>query len=126
MRELIGTEVIADIATGALLFIGTLVLLTLLSHAISRGVRDSAIGGLDRALGFVFGLLRGAVLVCLVYIGALWFWSAEQLPRAITEAKAMPLVRDRSEEHTSELQSLMRISYAVFSLKKKKQKKYTH
>src|SRR3546814_1879060 len=30
---------------------------------------------------------------------------------------------DRSEEHTSELQSLMRISYAVFCLKKKKLKK---
>src|SRR3546814_5595107 len=30
-------------------------------------------------------------------------------------------VADRSEEHTSELQSLMRISYAVFCLKKKKQ-----
>src|SRR3546814_9776331 len=30
---------------------------------------------------------------------------------------------DRSEEHTSELQSLMRISYAVFCLKKKKKKK---
>src|SRR3546814_8968762 len=30
--------------------------------------------------------------------------------------------RSRSEEHTSELQSLMRISYAVFCLKKKKQK----
>src|SRR3546814_3975351 len=29
----------------------------------------------------------------------------------------------RSEEHTSELQSLMRISYAVFCLKKKKNKK---
>src|SRR3546814_10035825 len=29
-------------------------------------------------------------------------------------------VLDRSEEHTSELQSLMRISYAVFCLKKKK------
>src|SRR3546814_1544862 len=33
--------------------------------------------------------------------------------------------RDRSEEHTSELQSLMRISYAVFCLKKKKRIKYT-
>src|SRR3546814_5658711 len=33
-----------------------------------------------------------------------------------------PLVQ-RSEEHTSELQSVMRISYAVFCLKKKKQKK---
>src|SRR3546814_5949376 len=31
--------------------------------------------------------------------------------------------RRRSEEHTSELQSLMRISYAVFCLKKKKQKR---
>src|SRR3546814_4259317 len=31
--------------------------------------------------------------------------------------------RIRSEEHTSELQSLMRISYAVFCLKKKKKKK---
>src|SRR3546814_9780089 len=33
--------------------------------------------------------------------------------------------RPRSEEHTSELQSLMRISYAVFCLKKKKKKKTT-
>src|SRR3546814_3713781 len=32
-------------------------------------------------------------------------------------------VHIRSEEHTSELQSLMRISYAVFRLKKKKKKK---
>src|SRR3546814_19440438 len=31
-------------------------------------------------------------------------------------------LQTRSEEHTSELQSLMRISYAVFCLKKKKQK----
>src|SRR3546814_9929135 len=36
-----------------------------------------------------------------------------------TEA-AMRFALDRSEEHTSELQSLMRISYAVFCLKKKK------
>src|SRR3546814_9953445 len=36
------------------------------------------------------------------------------------------VIRDeyRSEEHTSELQSLMRISYAVFCLKKKKPRKY--
>src|SRR3546814_3540740 len=35
-----------------------------------------------------------------------------------------PKSGDRSEEHTSELQSLMRISYAVFCLKKKKKHKY--
>src|SRR3546814_8783635 len=34
--------------------------------------------------------------------------------------------RRRSEEHTSELQSLMRISYAVFCLKKKNQQQYKY
>src|SRR3546814_12580468 len=36
------------------------------------------------------------------------------------DAVCIDTVSDRSEEHTSELQSLMRISYAVFCLKKKK------
>src|SRR3546814_2199185 len=39
--------------------------------------------------------------------------------RTTTPARIIPGA-DRSEEHTSELQSLMRISYAVFCLKKKK------
>src|SRR3546814_2205816 len=40
---------------------------------------------------------------------------------------AMAGLRHRSEEHTSEFQSLMRISYAVFCLKKKiSHSKYTH
>src|SRR3546814_3486551 len=41
-------------------------------------------------------------------------------------ARAAALWLARSEEHTSELQSLMRISYAVFCLKKKKQTIMTH
>src|SRR3546814_5120543 len=36
------------------------------------------------------------------------------------DSRMRPASADRSEEHTSELQSLMRISYAVFCLKKKK------
>src|SRR3546814_7689987 len=41
--------------------------------------------------------------------------------RMDTEAAMLHHPKQRSEEHTSELQSLMRISYAVFCLKKKKQ-----
>src|SRR3546814_1557301 len=61
---------------------------------------------------------------------------AEDLVVALAEVAAALVLDDegiaaahrRSEEHTSELQSLMRISYAVFCLKKKKTKthKYTH
>src|SRR3546814_4235179 len=43
---------------------------------------------------------------------------------AIREATLVAQVESRSEEHTSELQSLMRISYAVFWLKKKQKTIY--
>src|SRR3546814_6295784 len=46
---------------------------------------------------------------------------AAQLP-TLSLDRHVRVDRERSEEHTSELQSLMRISYAVFCLKKKKQK----
>src|SRR3546814_2675625 len=47
----------------------------------------------------------------------------QQLQAAIEQYKVMEeRVPDRSEEHTSELQSLMRISYAVFCLKQKNKK----
>src|SRR3546814_2962736 len=53
--------------------------------------------------------------------------SPPRLARAIifdgsSAAVRLALMAARSEEHTSELQSLMRISYAVFCLKKKKNK----
>src|SRR3546814_7878327 len=44
----------------------------------------------------------------------------EQLMKSLDNYLDMRLAPDRSEEHTSELQSLMRISYAVFCLKNKK------
>src|SRR3546814_2034570 len=43
-----------------------------------------------------------------------------------TAKRAKMLASSRSEEHTSELQSLMRISYAVFCLQKKKQPQQHH
>src|SRR3546814_1531209 len=45
------------------------------------------------------------------------------LQRAVADRQQVDV---RSEEHTSELQSLMRISYAVFCLKKKKTKQNTN
>src|SRR3546814_4690887 len=43
-----------------------------------------------------------------------------KLPESGAGLASQPTMSRRSEEHTSELQSLMRISYAVFCLKKKK------
>src|SRR3546814_10465918 len=51
--------------------------------------------------------------------------SERYLVYALSTITARSLPDLRSEEHTSELQSLMRISYAVFCLKKKKHKQTT-
>src|SRR3546814_4740788 len=65
-----------------------------------------------------------------------WLSGFQRPPRRVFivhgEAQASEALRSRidhelrSEEHTSELQSLMRISYAVFCLKKKKEKRTLH
>src|SRR3546814_3129558 len=49
----------------------------------------------------------------------LWAGRPAKYMRDLSD-EALIDMRERSEEHTSELQSLMRISYAVFCLKKKK------
>src|SRR3546814_6126292 len=53
-------------------------------------------------------------------VAALWPCRRASLWRNDPHAIPSPADPERSEEHTSELQSLMRISYAVFCLKKKK------
>src|SRR3546814_8019425 len=68
-------------------------------------------------------VFRYSSLVALVAVAAApvvaWLLLADLQMVQLTAALAVLVWR--SEEHTSELQSLMRISYAVFCLKKKKQ-----
>src|SRR3546814_8535942 len=68
----------------------------------------------------------GLLITALVFvIGSAW----RDIRSARRQAAEGESTEAKSEEHTSELQSLMRISYAVFCLKKKKNhnhSKYTH
>src|SRR3546814_2959945 len=102
---------------------------------------------MSAAGAFVFGipftgsfllLLLGLVLFILSVVGLGLMVSAVSktqqqailgafaigVPAVLLSGFATPV--ERSEEHTSELQSLMRISYAVFCLKKKKQHLIRH
>src|SRR3546814_2164726 len=81
---------------------------------------DARNGGMDIAVDPAGR--HGGSAPRLVPIGARWMSVHASLPRPVTVSPAgSRSVRTflRSEEHTSELQSLMRISYAVFCLKKK-------
>src|SRR3546814_3075976 len=65
--------------------------------------------------GFIFLPGPGVLAYFLARIGVDWNYLLNGTQAMIV----VVLARSRSEEHTSELQSLMRISYAVFCLKKK-------
>lgn len=91
-RELISVQIIADVVAGVAIFLVVLVALSILTHLLARRVRESSLGALDRSLGFVFGLLRGAVIICLAWIALSWLLPRAEHPIWIQEARALPLV----------------------------------
>jgi len=89
----IADPLLADLLAAAVIFIVSLVLLWWLSSIVSRRVQESHIGALDRSLGFLFGLLRGAVVICLAYLILVQFVPPDEHPAWLQEARAMPVVR---------------------------------
>lgn len=62
------SKLFADIAASFVLFTASLIVLSLISHTIAKFVRGSALTAVDRSLGLLFGLVRGAILVSLAYM----------------------------------------------------------
>ncbi len=91
-RTYIEVELIADIAAGVAVFVVALLGLSLISHAVSRRVRESTLGPLDRSLGLLFGLARGAAVVALVYLIFAALFAPEERPGWVTEARTEPLM----------------------------------
>ncbi len=96
-RDLIAIKIFAEIAAGASVFILVLVALSVLCHMISRHIRESSLGAVDRSLGLLFGFLRGAFLVCLAWIGLVLALPREDHPSWISEARALPLVEQGAD-----------------------------
>lgn len=93
VRKYVPITLAADAITVAGIFIITLVIISILSHRISVTVRESAIGALDRSLGFVFGLLRGAVIVIVAYMLLTWLIPAADHPEMVRDARVTPWIK---------------------------------
>jgi len=81
-----------DPAAFAGVFLVALVILLVISHWIGTLVRNSVLGGLDRSLGLVFGLARGAVVLVVAYIIAGWLIPTERWPEPVLQARTLPFV----------------------------------
>jgi len=59
---------VAQIVMGAIIFLVVLIIVHLLTARISDSIQDSGVGMIDRVLGFLFGAVRGFVLVVIPYM----------------------------------------------------------
>ncbi len=91
-RDLIPIELAADLASGVVIFIFSLTILSLLTRGLSKQIQESSLNVLDRSLGFLFGIVRGAVLVCLAFIGLELLTTRADQPEWLREARSMPLI----------------------------------
>jgi membrane protein required for colicin V production len=91
---------VAEAGAGLAVFLVALIALSILTSAISRRVKDSALSAVDRTLGLIFGLVRGVVLVCLAYIALGWVWPADKpqpQPQWIAGARTLPLLENGAD-----------------------------
>jgi len=97
LRQYIEMQLLADILTGVGIFVVALVIFSTISHLIARVVKGSALSAVDRSLGFAFGVVRGAVLVCLAYLLLTWVFPETRRPPWLENARMLPWVQAGAE-----------------------------
>jgi membrane protein required for colicin V production len=79
------------------LFLVSLIVLSVIAKAISGAVRSSMISGVDRSLGLLYGLARGAGLAVVVYIAACIAIPPDRWPQPVLESRALPYIYNGAE-----------------------------
>lgn len=91
-RGFIPSQIGADVATGIVIFLVTLLIISLLARIVASTVRGSQIGIIDRFLGLVFGVLRGYVVLIIVFLLFEQVYPRDDQPKWISDARAVPLL----------------------------------
>ncbi len=91
------SDTIASLAVVAGVFVGTLIIVSVITVRISDMILDSRIGALDRTLGFLFGLARGLLIVVVAYEFFVWLVPDKQRPDWVVGAKSRTMLDSTGE-----------------------------
>lgn len=93
-RRTIETDLMADTAASIVVFVVPLIALKALAAALMERMPGGAFGTLDRVGGVLFGLVRGAVVVCMAYLGlTMLVEGPDSQPTWVKNAALLPYVR---------------------------------
>jgi membrane protein required for colicin V production len=78
----------SSIVISGMLFLGTLIMFLVLAARISHNISDSRVGTVDRTVGFLFGLVRGLLIVVVTFLFYAWLVPDRSQPGWIRGAKS--------------------------------------
>lgn len=98
LKNLISDPLFAGITGAFVTALFILVVMTLLTAKITHHLRKSPLSGLDRTLGFLFGIFRAVLLIAVIYlIGNALIFSPEQIKKWEEENKSLPYIQKSAE-----------------------------
>ncbi|MBU74830.1 MAG: colicin V production protein [Rhodospirillaceae bacterium] len=95
LEDLLQIKGLSDILGWVIPFVAAVILWFVFSNLVSPGLSKAGLGSLDRWLGFLFGVLRGYVILLVVYAGAVVVAKGEtNFANIVTDAEITPALRD--------------------------------
>ncbi|HEV2188677.1 MAG TPA: CvpA family protein [Stellaceae bacterium] len=95
VEPMVHNQLLSQLIAWGGLFIGSLIALTILTGFIARAVRAGSLSSIDRTLGFVFGILRGAFIVCLAFLALeIMVPQESERPQWLRDAKSAPYLQE--------------------------------
>jgi membrane protein required for colicin V production len=92
-RGLMSSPVLGVMLGYAAIFLVVLIPLSFLSFRFAESVKHSAVGTLDRSLGFAFGVVRGLAIIGLAYIAFTTVIPVKSQPSMVADAKLLPVIQ---------------------------------
>src|SRR5690349_23848649 len=90
-------DTVASVVVVAGVFVGTLIIVSIITVRFSDMVLDSRIGALDRTLGFLFGLGRGLLIVVVAFLFFAWLVPPRTQPAWVANAKSKVVLQSTGD-----------------------------
>ena len=91
VQPYVSSETVASVVAAGVIFLVTLIIVSLITMRIADFIIDSRIGALDRSLGFLFGAARGVLLVVVANMFLGWLVGSST-PAWMANAKSRPML----------------------------------
>jgi membrane protein required for colicin V production len=97
VERMVHNPLLSQLIAWGSLFIASLIALTIATGFVARSVRASALSPVDRTLGFIFGVLRGAFVISLAYLLLDMAVPGTDRPSWLREAKSAPYLQQGAD-----------------------------